>query len=301
MDTPKDTGPLDWRIAIVGQDGRPTPEFQRRWATQRSNNALIGTITFGSGAPSGKPDDGAEYVDTDATPPALYVGHSGTWLKIGPFKFVQLSDVPNSYTGAGSKLLRVNSGANAVEFAALSSVLDGISSTRGTILYRGASGWTALAPGTAGNVLQTGGAGADPSWVAGGGGGGVSGTWTPVLSFGGASVGITYSVQLGIYTQIGKLVFVNMSLQISSKGSSTGNAAISGLPFGCNTTTNQFQNTGMQWSSGITGAQWSGFLGAGGGVATTAFTIANGTGTILTQTAFGAGTQLIGNWCYMTN
>jgi len=45
------------------------------------------------------------------------------------------------------------------------SLLDTVSSTRGTILYRGASAWLALAAGTAGQVLQTNGAGADPSWI----------------------------------------------------------------------------------------------------------------------------------------
>jgi hypothetical protein len=48
----------------------------------------------------------------------------------------------------------------------LSSVLDqAISSTQGTIMYRSASGWTNLAPGTSGQVLQTGGAAANPSWA----------------------------------------------------------------------------------------------------------------------------------------
>ena len=37
----QDTGPLDWRIAITDKAGRPTPEFQRRWAIQRNNNGLI--------------------------------------------------------------------------------------------------------------------------------------------------------------------------------------------------------------------------------------------------------------------
>lgn len=57
----------------------------------------------------------------------------------------------------------------------ISDILDFVSATRGTILYRGASGWSALAPGTAGYLLQTNGAGADPTWVVaptGGGGGG---------------------------------------------------------------------------------------------------------------------------------
>jgi len=45
-----------------------------------------------------------------------------------------------------------------------SGVLDTIGSTRGSVLYRGASGWAVLAPGTAGQTLHTGGSGADPSW-----------------------------------------------------------------------------------------------------------------------------------------
>lgn len=37
--------------------------------------------------------------------------------------------------------------------------------TQGAILYRGASSWAALAPGTAGNVLATGGTGQNPYWT----------------------------------------------------------------------------------------------------------------------------------------
>ena len=55
----------------------------------------------------------------------------------------------------------------------LSAAIDGaFGSTQGSILYRGASSWTALAPGTAGDVLSTNGAGAHPSWVPQSGGGG---------------------------------------------------------------------------------------------------------------------------------
>jgi hypothetical protein len=57
--------------------------------------------------------------------------------------------------------------------ANLSSAIDtAVGSTRGAVLYRGASGWAILAPGTSGNVLQTNGAGADPSWAAQTGGSG---------------------------------------------------------------------------------------------------------------------------------
>lgn len=54
---------------------------------------------------------------------------------------------------------------------ALSAVIDAAAgSARGSILYRGASAWAALSAGTAGDVLTTGGSGADPTWAAAGGG-----------------------------------------------------------------------------------------------------------------------------------
>src|ERR1019366_2336166 len=42
------------------------------------------------------------------------------------------------------------------------------------ILYRNATGWVVLAPGTSGYVLSTGGAAANPSWIAAGGAGTVT-------------------------------------------------------------------------------------------------------------------------------
>ena len=57
------------------------------------------------------------------------------------------------------------------------------------------------------------------------------GTWTPAVTFGGASVGITYTVQSGTYTKIGNTVHVVARMTLSSKGSSTGSASTSGAPF----------------------------------------------------------------------
>jgi len=63
------------------------------------------------------------------------------------------------------------------------------------------------------------------------------GSITPVLTFGGGSTGITYSIQTGLFTRIGRQVFFSIDLQLSSKGSSTGNASITGLPYTESTTT----------------------------------------------------------------
>lgn len=57
------------------------------------------------------------------------------------------------------------------------------------------------------------------------------GTWTPVLTFGGAAVGMTYTLQTGRYTRIGRVVLVECSITLSAKGSSVGGATITGLPY----------------------------------------------------------------------
>lgn len=174
MVNPSDTGPLDWRIGIVDKTGRPTPEFQRRWNAQRGNNSLIGLINTGTGAPTGVPADGQAYVDTSTDPYTFYIGFNGAWSIVGASEFIQLADVPNSYSGAGNKLVQVNSGATGLEFTPLSAILDLLGGTQGDVLYRSSSGWTVLAPGTSGQVLQTNGTGANPTWVTPTGGGGSS-------------------------------------------------------------------------------------------------------------------------------
>jgi len=57
------------------------------------------------------------------------------------------------------------------------------------------------------------------------------GTWTMQLTFGGASVGVTYAENTGTYTKIGRQVTLNGYLALSNKGSSTGIAIVTGLPF----------------------------------------------------------------------
>lgn len=78
-------GPLDWRIPIVTPEGRPTSEFQRRWALQIGNNSQIGSITLGVGAPPATPvpADGAQYADTSTNPYTLYIAGGGTWHLAG--------------------------------------------------------------------------------------------------------------------------------------------------------------------------------------------------------------------------
>lgn len=78
------------------------------------------------------------------------------------------------------------------------------------------------------------------------------GTWTPGIAFGGGTTGITYSQQVGSYTKIGERCLINGRAVLSAKGSSTGNSAITGLPFTTQNVTNQigtFSFTGSAFSA----------------------------------------------------
>lgn len=83
-------------------------------------------------------------------------------LSAGSVALSKLADVATD-----TVLGRTASGTGAVSALSASDVLDMLGSTQGNILYRGASGWAALGVGTAGQVLQSGGAAANPSWSTG--------------------------------------------------------------------------------------------------------------------------------------
>jgi hypothetical protein len=83
----------------------------------------------------------------------------------------------------------------------LSAFLDHVlaTTTRGTLLFRGAAGWIALLPGTSGFYLQTGGTGADPTWHAGAAGGTVTSIAAGTgINTGGAPITAAGTVSLAV-------------------------------------------------------------------------------------------------------
>ena len=114
----------------------------------------------------------------------------------GAETFVALTDTPANYSGASLKILRVNVGASAVEFVApfaetflalgdtpgafvasqmlkvnsgntaveLGDAYVTSSPAQGEVMFYSATGWANLGVGSAGEVLSSGGAGADPTW-----------------------------------------------------------------------------------------------------------------------------------------
>jgi hypothetical protein len=59
------------------------------------------------------------------------------------------------------------------------------------------------------------------------------GTFTPTVTFSGSAVGLTYQTNRrnGRYTKIGNRVYISINVELSNKGSSSGEFNIEGLPF----------------------------------------------------------------------
>jgi|GEM_PF-6528917 len=85
--------------------------------------------------------------------------------------------------------------------------------------------------------------------------------WTPALTFGGQNTGIIYGASTAGYAQRGAMVEFWLQLRLISKGSSTGEALIQGLPLMCDGSIEQPQlvvATGIASSNGSVVATVSG-------------------------------------------
>ncbi len=169
--------------------GKPTPFFMRWWQEQIDTNAIIPSLQtpaevsavldiLGTAAHGDVLFRGAtlwEYLPAGTIGNALITQGAGAdpiWGSVSA-TWLDLTDTPNSYVGETGKIAHVNAGETAIELESISEILDAeAGSTHGQILYRNGTVWTVLAPGTAGQVLETNGAGANPSWETASGGGG---------------------------------------------------------------------------------------------------------------------------------
>lgn len=108
-----------------------------------------------------------------------------------------------------------------------------------------------------------------------------TGTFTPALKFGGNSVGMTYSVQSGIFEKIGSTVTVYFAIVLTAKGSSTGVATVTGFPYSFATSLNSIA---IAYNLTVTGQTF--FLGSANTTVSSLYPLNNGTlGSQLTDTA----------------
>jgi hypothetical protein len=127
----------------------------------------------------------------------------------------------------------------------------------GTIKFAAGGNAESMRLNTAGNLAFVSGKGIDFSAVTGGTGtatGNVlndyeEGTFTLGLTFGGASTGMTLAASTGKYTKIGRQVTVSGYLALSNKGSSTGDAVITGLPFLIQNSNGNYSAVSLQLSA----------------------------------------------------
>ena len=77
-----------------------------------------------------------------------------------------------------------------------------------------------------------------------------TGTFTPVLNFGGSPGVSTYNAQVGNYTKIGNTVFFDIYIAVGTKSSATGGMTLSGLPFTTLNSTAAY-NTAAMYFNGV--------------------------------------------------
>jgi hypothetical protein len=108
----------------------------------------------------------------DVTAPA---GVNITEIAAKAVSYSKIQDISNSSRVLGRK----TAGSGSAEELSGSDVLDFVGSTRGSVLYRGVSGWAELVPGNAGFVFTSQGTGSDPVYQALPKGGSTN-LWIPV-------------------------------------------------------------------------------------------------------------------------
>lgn len=129
-------------------------------------------------------------------------------------------------------LSNITSGSAAPVANTLTATIDAaIGSTQGDILYRNSTVWTVLAPGTSGQLLSTGGAAANPSWVSASATGAIttidgdSGSITPssgVVTISGGTTGLTTSGSSATLSLTGTLKLANGGTNASLTASNGG-------------------------------------------------------------------------------
>jgi hypothetical protein len=127
------------------------------------------------------------------------------------------------------------------------------------------------------------------------------GTWTPTITFGGGSTGLTYTSQVGRYTKIGNLVTAFCYIAIANKGSSTGAFLTGGLPFANSGTSAQYTCCAI-WTASITnGGSVAGYLNPNAVGILAGYTSTGGSFSTYDNTHFATGSELMFNITYRVN
>jgi hypothetical protein len=187
-------------------------------ANQSANLVWAGPNTGAAAAPTFRSLVGADLPN----PSASTLGGVQSFAAVGSqwIRQISTSGVPTASQPAFTDISGV---AGFGQLPSTSSFLDVIGSVQGDVLYRGASGWSVLAPGTAGQLLATGGAAANPSWTTVSG----SGTVTSVSTGAGLTGGpITISGTVSLSPIASGTLLANLAVGLNAPVSTTPSAVL---------------------------------------------------------------------------
>lgn len=130
-----------------------------------------------------------------------------------------------------SNILRIGTGMSECYISGISGVAGVAGNTPQVMLCDGGGHLSTIASSTAGFVLTSNGnSAAAPSFQANTAASFSTGTFTPVLTFGGTPTAATYTSQQGKYTEIANVVYFDIYVALSTAPTESGVAAFSGLP-----------------------------------------------------------------------
>lgn len=171
---------LQAEVAIIfGMHGDGTLSADGVLTVTKTNGVAFGpyatatTLPIATVAAVGvvKPDGTTITIDPDGTIHSAGGGGvsitASTGIVVTPSPITGTGTVGLATVADSTLLANVSGGVAAPTPQTLSAVFDHVlGNTRGDLIYRGASAWSALAPGATANLpLVTGGAGADPAWA----------------------------------------------------------------------------------------------------------------------------------------
>jgi hypothetical protein len=126
------------------------------------------------------------------------------------------------------------------------------------------------------------------------------GTFTPTFTFGSGNASMTFNAQVGNYTKVGNVVTFSAYIYLSAKGSSTGTAAVAGLPFNALTQTSSFTPVVVKLGAISFADTPTGHIGSNGVVVSLQETTNAGVVSALTDGNFANTSEIMVSGSYLT-
>jgi len=127
------------------------------------------------------------------------------------------------------------------------------------------------------------------------------GTWTLGVTFGGGSTGLTTDLNAGEYTKIGRQVSISGYISFTNKGSSSGIALLTGLPFTNGAATSHYTSASLRLTDITFANQYMGYVNVSSTTIVLEEVTEGGTKTALTDANFANNSTVLVNATYFVD